>query len=386
MGDESSAGAGRPVPGEAAAVRREPENAVLAELMAQIARAGVDALAIPPGDDLFYLLGFSPVADERPCYLLTGGAGAAFVVPSLNADQAVCHTGLPIFPYTDAEGPGAALAAAARAAGLAPACRRLAVGDAMRVDALLRLMELWPGARPELASALVGPLRLRKSEAELARLLASAALADRALEAAVGACRAGISEREVAEAVNRAFLQGGAAETLFAIVASGPNSSYPHHHTSGRRLAVGEPLVIDIGCRLEGYASDITRVAFLGEPSPEYREIHDVVEAAVQAGMAAVGPGAACAAVDRAARGVIERAGYGEYFTHRTGHGIGVSVHEPPYLTGSNDQLLETGMVFSVEPGIYLPGRFGVRLEEIVAVTADGCRRLSRLPRDIFTV
>ncbi len=352
-------------------------------LRRRMAEAGVDGVAIPPGDDMRYLIGFSPTADERPCYLLAGPRGAAVVVPSLNAEQTADHTDLPLYVYADAEGPSQALAGAAEATGLA-SCRRLAVGDTMRADFLLLLLEGWPAARPELASALVGPLRLRKSAAEIRRLEAAAALADRAVEAAVAACRPGVTELEVADAATRTFLQGGAEEVPFAIVASGPNGAYPHHHTSGRRLQEGDALVIDIGCRLNGYCSDITRVAYLGEPVEEYRGVHAVVQDAVQAAMAAARPGSPCAAVDRAARQVVEAAGYGQYFTHRTGHGLGVSVHEPPYMTGTNEQPIEAGMVFSIEPGIYLPGRFGIRLEEIVVVTDTGCRRLSGLPRDVF--
>jgi Xaa-Pro aminopeptidase len=173
----------------------------------------------------------------------------------------------------------------------------------------------------------------------------------------------------------------------FIIVASGPNGAFPHHHSGSRRLQAGDAVVIDIGGRLEGYSSDITRMAFVGEPTDRYREIHAIVEQALQAGLAAARPGAVAADVDRASRSVIEAAGYGEYFVHRTGHGLGLSTHERPYIRADvTGEVLREGTVFSVEPGIYLPGEFGVRLEEIVTLTADGCERFSGLDRDVRIV
>lgn len=354
-------------------------------LLNGIRKSHVEGVAISPGDDFRYLIGFSPTPDERPCYLLAGLRGAALVVPSLNAQQVAGHAGLPVFGYADADGPDVALHGAAEVAGIPSSCSRLAIGDTMRADALLVLLAKWPAMRPESASGLVGGLRARKSEAELSRMQTSAALADRAMAEAFGACRPGVTERHIASVAVAAFREGGAEEVCHTIVASGPNSAFPHHHTSARRLESGDPVTIDIGCRVEGYCSDITRMAVLGSPPGEYEQVHAVVEDAVQAAMARVRPGVACATVDEAARTAIERAGYGEYFTHRTGHGIGLSVHEGPYVTGTNRQLLEPGMVFSIEPGVYLPGRFGVRLEEIVVVTTSGCRRLSHLARDVFS-
>jgi len=361
------------------------EHPATKALLDRMQHSRVEGVAIAPGDDFRYLIGFSPTPDERPCYLLAGFRGAALVMPSLNARQVADHTSLPLFSYADADGPAVALEGAAEAAGVPSTCSRLAVGDSMRADALLVLLAKWPAMRPESASRLVGGLRARKSEAELGRLQATADLADQAMTEAFSACRPGATERDIADAASLAFREGSAEEVCHTIVASGPNSAYPHHHTSVRRLAPGDPVTIDIGCRVEGYCSDITRMAILGDASREYEQVHAVVEDAVQAAMARVRPGVACAAIDAAARTAIERAGYGEYFTHRTGHGIGLSVHEGPYVTGTNRELLEPGMVFSIEPGIYLPGRFGVRLEEIVVVTPTGGRRLSRLTRDVFS-
>jgi Xaa-Pro aminopeptidase len=205
------------------------------------------------------------------------------------------------------------------------------------------------------------------------------------MQAAFAALAPGATELAVGDAVARAFAAGGS--TLeFAIVGGGPNGAYPHHHTGPRPLQTGDAVVVDIGGRLDGYVSDITRMAFIGEPTERYREIHAVVEAAVVAGMAAAKPGATCAEVDAAARGVITDAGYGDHFVHRTGHGLGLSVHEPPWIMRGYDVELRPGVVHSVEPGIYLPGELGVRLEEIVHVTESGCERFSALPRDVHVV
>jgi Xaa-Pro aminopeptidase len=346
-------------------------------------RQDIDLLAVAPGDDLRYLLGYSPHADERPCYFLIAGGGAAFVVPSLNAAQAERHVRVPAFSYTDAEGPAPALAAArSRLGERSP--RRLAVDDAMRADFVLVLQAAYPDARLALGSEVLAPVRMRKDTEEIEALKRSAQHADRGVRDVWAACRAGASEQDLADAAVRSFRQSGSQEVLFTGIASGPNGAFPHHHPGDRRLAPGDSVVIDIGGRLDGYASDITRVAVLGEPSARYRQVHALVDEAVQAATAAIRPGAPLKAVDLAARGVIERGGFGPYFVHRVGHGLGVSGHEPPSVTHENTMPIDEGFVFSVEPGIYLPGEFGVRLEEIVYVDRAGAHRLSVLPRDVY--
>lgn len=357
------------------------------KIVAALARRRIDLIALSPGDNLRYLLGYTPHPDERPCYLvLTVSGEGLFLVPALNESQARAHSDLPVLSYADADGPAAALAELARRTGLAKA-NRVAVDDAMRADFLLLLQR--QAASAEFVPAgpdLVNPLRMRKEPAERERLRAAAALADQAVLAAVAALRPGVTERKVAAAVADSFATAGAEQTLFALVAAGPNGAFPHHDTSGRAIGAGEPVVLDLGCRLEGYASDITRMAVIGEPPADYRAVHETVERAVQAALAEARPGRRARDVDAAARRVIEAAGYGEYFTHRTGHGIGLTGHEAPWITGTSDSVLEEGMAFSIEPGIYLPGRFGVRLEEIVIIEGDGCRVLSRLPRDLIRV
>lgn len=351
----------------------------IARTRAQMKTAGVDLLSLPPGDDLFYLLGFSPHADERPCYLFLTADDAIFLVPELNAAQARSSIDLPFLTYGDADGPAAALQQAHSRFSKAG---RISVGDTMRADFLLLLQERWPKSIFAPGAHVMAPVRMIKTTDEIDLMRRSAATADVATDAAFAACRPGVTETAVARAVADAFAAQDATQVGSAIVGGGPNSAYPHHASSSRPLKAGEPVLVDLGGRLQGYASDITRMAYLGEPSARYREVHSTVERAVRAGIDAARPGAPLAAVDRAARSVIESAGYGKRFIHRTGHGIGITGHEPPSVAHTNEMPIQEGMAFSVEPGIYLEGEFGVRLEEIVIVTARGAERLSMLPRE----
>ena len=196
----------------------------------------------------------------------------------------------------------------------------------------------------------------------------------------------GRTEREVAASLARHLVEEGHETADFTIVASGPNGASPHHEPGDRRIEAGDVVVLDFGGRLGGYCSDITRTVSVGEPTEEIRRVHHIVREAQQAAFEAVGTGATGAEADRAARDVIERAGFGEAFVHRTGHGIGLDVHEDPYLVAGNDRPLVAGNCFSIEPGIYLQGRFGVRIEDIVALTEEGPRRLNEAPRDLLAV
>jgi len=352
----------------------------LTRTRAQMKSAGVDLLSLPPGDDLFYLLGYSPHADERPCYLFLTASDAVFLVPELNAGQARGQVDLPFLTYTDAEGPSAALRQAHDRLGKTG---RISVGDTMRADFLLLLQERWAKGAFVPGAQVMAPVRMIKTVDEIEAMRRSAATADVATDAAFAASRPGVTEIAVARAVQEAFAAQGISQAGFAIVGGGPNSAYPHHSSGNRPLQAGEPVLVDLAGRLDGYASDITRMGYLGEPSARYREVHAVVERAARAGLDAVKPGAPLAAVDRSARGVIDAAGYGKYFTHRTGHGIGITGHEPPSVTRTNEMPMHEGMVFSVEPGIYFEGEFGIRLEEIVVVTSKGAERLSKLPREV---
>jgi Xaa-Pro aminopeptidase len=357
----------------------------LERLRTRLDEAGVGALALAPSDNLRHAAGFAPVADERACVLLLTPRATAFVVPELNADQtAAALPGLPILRWSDHEGPAAALAAAVASLGEPP--DTLAVDPEMRAETLLALLAAVPGARPVDGGPLIRPVREIKAEDEIAAIRRSGATADAAVGAAVAACRPGATELEVAAAVQAEFSAQGAEEVVFVTVASGPNGAFPHYAAGTRELAAGDAVVIDIGGRLDGYASDITRMVHVGEPDARYREVHDIVERAVVAALAAARPGATCGDVDAAARGVIADAGYGPQFLHRTGHGLGLSTHEPPWIMAGDATVLRAGMVFSIEPGIYLDGDFGVRREEIVALRDDGPEIVSGLPRDLQVV
>lgn len=352
----------------------------LDRLRARMAATGTTLVALAPGAHMQWLLGFAPHPDERACILLVGPDQAGFIMPVLNAGDARQHTDLPFWDWADATGPVAAVQAALDA--VAPGPARISLDEAMRADHALLLLDNLPNCARSFAAETVGALRMIKDAAELAALEENARIADGAQAALRAAIRDGMTETELAAVARAAFADAGATPT-FAIVGAGVNSSFPHHHTGSTLVRPGQPIVCDIGGAKGGYNSDITRMACLGEPPQGYLEVHAVVNAAVEAALAVIRPGIAAKAVDDAARGVIVAAGYGDYFTHRTGHGLGSEVHEPPYMTGTNELLLEEGMVFTVEPGIYLPGRFGIRLEEVAVVTADGARILSTLSRDL---
>lgn len=359
----------------------EAARSRLPALRERMRDAGADLVALAPGANMQWLLGFKPHADERPCLLLVGAEREAFLMPELNAEDSRGHTDIEFAVWSDAEGSGGALKRALSAAGASDA-RSVVLDDPMRADFALALLDEIPGAQRQFSGATLGELRLRKSEDEYRSLKENSAIADKAMAAAFEAIRPGVREADVAAAVRGCFQAEGAAPE-FCIVGSGPNSAFPHHHTGSRELRRGDAVVIDLGGTKDGYWSDITRMAVVGEPPDGYEEIHGIVERASEAGRNAASDGAATGDVDAAARTVIADAGYGEYFVHRTGHGLGVEVHEPPYLVAGSDDVLRTGMVFSVEPGIYLPGRFGVRLEEIVILREDGPEIFSSLPRSL---
>lgn len=352
----------------------------LERLRVRMDATGTDLVVLAPGAHMRWLLGFAPHPDERACLLLVGLNTAGFVMPALNADDARQHTDLAFWAWSDEDGPDRALDAALQAVATAP--RRVAVDDAMRADHALLVLDALPNVARGFTEETLGALRMIKDEAELAGLQENARIADAAQTALRDAIRDGITERELADVARAAFLAGG-ARPEFAIVGAGGNSSFPHHHTGDRPIRPGDAIVVDIGGSKAGSFSDITRMACLDHPPDGYAEAHEVVDAAVRAALAAIRPGVEASAVDAAARDVIASAGYDDYFTHRTGHGLGSEIHEPPYISKSNRTVLEEGMVFTIEPGIYLPDRFGIRLEEVAVVTATGCRILSDLPRNL---
>ncbi|MEM7696246.1 MAG: M24 family metallopeptidase [Pseudomonadota bacterium] len=356
----------------------------LDRLRGQMAATHIDLVALAPGAHLAWLFGLKPHADERPLLACVSATGVGFLMPALEADSLRQHTDLPFFPWSDAEGPNDAFKALLAALG-ADTARAIALDECMRADHAALVATHLPGARREFSETTVGALRMRKEPAEVDALFKNARLADAAMEAAFAAAAPGRTEAEVAAAARARFTEGG-AKPLFTIVGAGPNGAFPHHQTGATALAQGDAAVMDIGASMDGTSSDITRMAVIGHPPEGYEAVHAIVDRAVEAALIAAKPGVAAHTVDDAARTVITEAGYGEYFVHRTGHGLGTEVHEPPYITASSKTVLDEGMVFSIEPGIYLPGRFGIRLEEIVVLRADGPKILSSLPRDVRVI
>ena len=350
-------------------------------LRARMKDNDVDLVALGPGTHMNWLLGFNPYPDERPCLLLIGKEKEAFLMPSVNAEDARKKTDIEITSWKDENGPDQALKDALLYIGESTA-KHIAIDEAMRSHFALILIEALSNPSYEFTTSTIGALRMRKDQTEFINLKENALIDDRAMQAGFAAIKEGVTELEIGEAINKHFISEG-AKPQFCIVGSGPNGAFPHHHTGDRKVEYGDAVLIDIGGRKGTFPSDMTRMSVLGEPPEGYLEIHAIVERAVQAAMAAAKPGAMAKDVDAAARGIIIEAGYGEFFVHRTGHGLGIDIHEPPYITATSEVILDEGMVFSIEPGIYLQGRFGVRLEEIVILRADGPEILSELTREL---
>ncbi|HHZ09869.1 MAG TPA: aminopeptidase P family protein [Rhizobiales bacterium] len=354
----------------------------LTRLRGKMRETGTGLVAVAPGSHMDWLLGFHPHPDERPCLLLVGERKETFLMPVLNAEGTREATDISFFTWADAEGPEAALAAAL-ADIETQAVTKVALDETMRADFALLLLGMLPDARHVFTGETLGALRMRKDPVEYAKLKMNAGIADRAMQKAFASIRPGMTELELAGIIRDHFASEGATPA-FWIVGAGGNGAFPHHQTGQRRLEEGDAVVIDIGGRKAGFPSDITRMAVVGRPPEGYGQVHTIVEKAVQAALKAARPGVRARDVDAAARSVIADAGYGEFFVHRTGHGMGIDGHEPPYITSASETVLEEGMVFSIEPGIYLPGRFGIRLEEIVILREDGPEILSSLPRDLY--
>lgn len=358
----------------------------ISRFAAVLARSGMDAAVIGSGADLQYLVGHTVSSHERLTALAVAADGTTkLLVPILERPgwdgTTTVQLELPITTWSDGQDQHAALAAL-----LPPGARVLAVDYYLPAMHALGIRDAVPGSELRLAGEAIAELRMRKDAAELAALMAVGSAIDRVHLRMGEWLRAGRTEDEVAADIAAAIVQEGHTRADFVIVAAGPNGASPHHRASDTVIKDGDPVVVDIGGpAASGYCSDSTRTYVVGTPSdPEFAGVHAVVQRAQQAGVAAAVAGATCASVDAASRRVIEEAGFGQFFITRTGHGIGLEVHEHPYLVSGNERPLEPGMSFSVEPGIYLPGRFGVRIEDIVAVGPDGAAvRLNRAPREL---
>ena len=365
---------------------------------AAAAEAGLTALLLTPGPDLRYLTGYDAHQLERLTCLAVpasasglgeGGLGGArepfLVVPRLELPAAQASPagglGLEIIPWDETDDPYALVAG--RLAGMSGP---VGLSDRMWALMVLRFRDALPGVRQELASAALGGMRIRKTPAEVAALRAAGEAIDRVHARVPAWLRPGRTERQVAADIADAIIQEGHARVDFTIVGSGPNAASPHHEVSDRALRRGDAVVVDIGGTMpSGYCSDCTRTYVIGEPKPDFTAYYRVLRDAQQAAFAAVRPGVTAEAVDAAAREPIADAGYGEYFVHRTGHGIGLETHEDPYIVSGNAEPLRPGMAFSIEPGIY-PGPHGARIEDIVVCTEQGGERLNNAGRELVCV
>ncbi|MTD16809.1 M24 family metallopeptidase [Nakamurella sp. YIM 132087] len=360
----------------------------LTALAAQAAARGVDVILVGPGADLQYLAGHSVPSHERLTLLVVPADGApAMLVPALERpgwnDSPIEVLGTPISTWLDGEDPYDAAVA------LFPTGTRvIAVDDHLPAVHALGIRDAVPGSDLTVAGAIIGELRMRKGSEEIAHLARVGAAIDR-VQGRIGEwLLAGRTEREVAADIAAALIEEGHTRADFVIVASGPNGASPHHEASDRVIQPGDPVVIDIGGpESTGYFSDCTRTYQVAGTAPDgFAEVYEIVRRAQQAAVQVVRPGITAETVDRTARAIIAEAGYGDRFLTRTGHGIGLEVHEHPYMVEGNDRVLEPGMAFSVEPGIYLEGRFGIRIEDIVVVGEDGPVLMNRADRMLKVV
>jgi len=359
----------------------------LSQLTEQTVAHGLDAVALVPGPNLFYFTGLSFHLSERPILLLLPtGRAPALVAPGFEALKAEsAPVEIEVFPYTDEEGYEPAFENACAALGLA-GCTIGAEAFKMRLVEARLLERYAPGCRLLPVEELLAEQRMRKDDHELAQMRRAIAITETALRATMQQVRAGMTELEAAALLRAEMLQAGAETISFVIVQGGPNAASPHAVPGDRPIRPGDTIIIDCGVTVGGYNSDITRTSVIGALDDEMAKVYKIVRASNAAGRAAVRPGVPAEAVDQAARTVIEEAGYGEYFIHRTGHGLGLEVHEPPYILAGNERLLKPGMTFTVEPGVYLPGRGGVRIEDDVLVTPDGVESLTTFPRELVAL
>ncbi|HVB05379.1 MAG TPA: Xaa-Pro peptidase family protein [Acidimicrobiales bacterium] len=361
----------------------------LARVREEMARQGVGALLLSLGADLPWLCGYEAMPLERPTVLVVPvESEATLVVPEIEAPRVVPDAAnFALRPWAEGEDPIEVIAS------LTGRHRVLAISDRAWASLLLSLVDALPNALFRKASTVTAALRAVKDEEEIAALRAASAAADRVAEALLAGeiPLIGATEAQVSRELSARLLAEGHEKVNFAIVGSGPNSASPHHEPGARRIAAGDAVVCDFGGTLRlgegpGYCSDTTRTVVAGEPPPGFAELYAVLERAQSEAVAAVAAGRRCEEIDAAARTVIEEAGFGEAFLHRTGHGIGIEEHEDPYIVSGNATTLRPGHAFSVEPGIYLAGRMGARIEDIVVVTEAAPEVLNHAPHGLVVV
>jgi Xaa-Pro aminopeptidase len=348
---------------------------------------GVDALLVTPSPDYAYLLGYSAPALERlTCLVVRAGDEPVLILPGLELPLARHALGplaeeIGLLPWNETDDPFQLVRAV-----LDTHAVRVGVQDQMWARFVLRLQAVLDPVQLVPAGPALAVLRRVKSAAEIDRLRAAAAAADEAMDAIRAEPLSGRSEAEVSAQIIGLLLAAGHQTADFAIVGSGPNSASPHHHPGERLITRGDAVVLDIGGTRDGYCSDTTRTVVVGEPDPAFAELHAVLRAAQAAACDAVRPGITARELDAVARDMISEAGYGAAFFHRTGHGIGMETHEEPYIVSSSEQPLAAGEAFSIEPGIYIEGRWGARIEDIVVCTDDGGERLNTTSTELIVV
>ena len=351
----------------------------IARVIENMKVCGLEQILVSATPSVYYLTGRWIAPGERMLALYLNADGDVVLFANRLFAQAP-EAGMELVEFDDTEDPVALLAARVRPG-------RLGVDKVWPSQFTIRLMEALPGLTPALGSAPVDEARMCKDAEEIALMRESSRLNDEALRRTFGELREGMTELELQDAYLRnAKAVGGDGGSFTPITCFGANCAEPHHDNDATRLKKGDSVILDVGLMHRRYASDMTRTAFFGAATDEQKRVYDVCRRANEAGRAAVRPGLPMCEFDRAARKVIEDAGYGRYFIHRTGHGIGLEVHEHPDNSSTSQTIARPGMCFSVEPGIYLPGSFGVRVEDLVVVTGDGCETLNALSRDLLVL
>jgi len=360
----------------------EERRSKLAKIMSE---RNIEAVILSPSMNMLYLTGFNTFPGERLLVSILDREGkVTFVVPKLYEQEVKEKAAFDrILAWDDSQDPEKLLGECLDINSKSKPV--IAVEDTMWFASFEKLFNTYKGASFAKASHIVGELRKYKTEDELKYMRKASELAEKALEQVIPHIKAGITETELRDKLEaelrRQGLEGPSFET---IIGSGPNSALPHYGAGDRKLQDSDSLVIDFGGLYGGYCSDMTRTFFIGKAPEEYKKVYETVREAQERAVKAVKPGIKASEIDAAARNYIEQMGYGEYFIHRTGHGIGMEVHEEPYITDSSDTILEPGMVFSIEPGIYLPEKFGVRIEDLVCVTESGVENLNKFNKQLI--
>lgn len=357
------------------------------KLVEVLKRKGIEAFILGISVDMYYFTDFYDVQMERFLALLVPSKGdPVFLVPELYYDQ-ICKTTWieNVISWADGEDPIEKMAAIIKEKKISNS--KIAVDDTLRSNFLLALQEKLPQVKFISGSKFISSLRRIKSNDEKDLMMYGGSIHDKVFKKAISAIQIGVSELEIANLIIDTFKELGAkCSSFLPIVASGPCGAQPHYRATEKIIADGESVVIDCSADWKYYKSDMTRTVFLGKPSEEYLKIYNIVRKAQEAGVQNVKPGRTCEEVDQIVRKIIEDEGYGKYFIHRTGHGIGLEVHEEPYIVEGNKLVLEPGMAFSIEPGIYLPGKYGVRIEDCVIVTEKGAESFTNLTHNLITI